>query len=72
MFNIHLVKRAKVVQVTDAHGDVYSVPLNSSIEFGLVYDPMESRGSDEALAGKFKLINKLLRPNWLISLYVAL
>lgn len=51
MFNIHLVKRAKVVRVTDAHGTVYIVPLNSSIEFGLVYDPMESRGSAEAVAG---------------------
>ncbi len=53
MFNVHLVKRAKVVRVNDSHGVIYSVPLNSSIEFGLVYDPMEtSYGSNEALAGQ--------------------
>ncbi len=51
-FNVHLAKRAEVVHITDAHNTVYSVPLNSSIEFGLVYDPVEgSRGSSEAITG---------------------
>lgn len=53
MFNVHLVKHTKVVRLSDSHGTIYSVPLNSSIEFGLVYDPIEnSRGSSEALTGE--------------------
>ena len=54
IFNVHLVKRAKVVHLTDAHEALYSVPLNSSIEFGLVYDPVDSdKKGDLVSAGEY-------------------
>ncbi len=42
-FNVHFLKRVKVVVVQDAHGSPYSIPLNSAVEFGLVYDPNNDR-----------------------------
>ena len=41
-----------MVKIKDVHGQSYSVPLNSSVDFGIVYDREGSgRGSDEGLAG---------------------
>ena len=37
MFNIHFFKKAKVVKIKDSNNYVYTVPLNSAMEFGLVY-----------------------------------
>ena len=37
MFNIHFFKQAKVVKVQDSNKYEYAVPLNSALEFGLVY-----------------------------------
>ena len=35
-YNIHFVKRQKVVNIKDAQGTVYTIPLASSLQFGLV------------------------------------
>ncbi len=37
MFNIHFFKQTKVVKVQDSNRYEYAVPLNSALEFGLVY-----------------------------------
>ena len=37
MFNIHFFKQTKVVKVQDSNKYVYTVPLNSALEFGVVY-----------------------------------
>ena len=48
-YNIHFMKHTKVVSIKDAHDTPYSIPLNSAIEFGLVYDPNDNRS--EAING---------------------
>ena len=37
IFDVHFAKRTQVVNVRDSIGTDYSVPLNSAIEFGVVY-----------------------------------
>lgn len=37
MFNIHFFKQTKVVKISDSNNYSYTIPLNSSLEFGLVY-----------------------------------
>ena len=59
VYNIHFMKYTKVVGMKDSHGNPYSIPLNSSVEFGIVYDPNERR--DEALGGfKFESVADIL------------
>ena len=36
-YNVHLVKRQEVVVLSDKVGFSYTIPLNSSLQFGLVY-----------------------------------
>jgi len=43
------MKHTKVIVIKDAHNTPYSIPLNSAIEFGLVYDPNDNRS--EAING---------------------
>ena len=38
MFNIHFFKQTKVVKIQDSSAYHYTVPLNSALEFGLVYN----------------------------------
>lgn len=58
-FNVHFLKRTKVVVVRDAHSTPYSIPLNSAVEFGLVYDPNDDRS--QALEGyKFQSVSEIL------------
>lgn len=37
MFNIHFFKHTKVVKISDTNKYTYTIPLNSSLEFGLIY-----------------------------------
>ena len=37
MFNIHFFKHTKVVKISDTNKYSYTIPLNSSLEFGMVY-----------------------------------
>ena len=53
MYSIHFVKRVKVVHIVDIHNQQYSVPVNSSVEFGLVYDSNKNgKGTEDSLSGK--------------------
>jgi len=53
MYNIYLLKHVRVASVKDMLGTSYSIPVNSSIEFGLVFDPTDdSRVSQQAVSGK--------------------
>ena len=42
-YNVHFVKHNKVMLLRDNHDTPYSIPLNSAIEFGLLYEPKEGR-----------------------------
>ena len=49
-FNFHFIKHTKVITVTDMKGvEMFTLPLNSSIEFGLLYNP--NNNVEEAEAG---------------------
>lgn len=37
MFNIHFFKQTKVVKISDSNKYSYTIPLNSSLEFGMIY-----------------------------------
>ena len=50
-YNVHFVKRTRVMQLKDSHGTPYSIPLNSAIEFGLLYEPKEGRKSADLEQG---------------------
>ena len=39
IYNIHFVKKAKVVLVQDCSRVEYRIPINSSVEFGVLYSP---------------------------------
>lgn len=48
-FNIHFIKHSKVVILHDEFGgESFSVPLNSSVKFGLIYDQQRATASDHA------------------------
>ena len=38
VYNIHFLKRTKVVSVFDLNRNEYTIPLNSAMEFGMLYD----------------------------------
>ena len=61
-FNIHFVKYTKVVGATDALFGHYTIPLNSSVEFGVFYAPHGN--IDAAFTGyEFKTIGDVLKAN---------
>lgn len=39
IFNVHFTKHTKVMTTRDSVGTVYTIPLNSAIKFGIIYDP---------------------------------
>ena len=49
-FNVHFIKHSKVVIIHDCFGgECFSVPLNSCVKFGLIYDQQsESNNTDHA------------------------
>ena len=51
MYNIHFLKRTRVMLFRDHHDTPYSIPLNSAIEFGLIFEPKEGRKPTELEAG---------------------
>ena len=58
-YNIHFIKHTKVVAIKDAHNTPYSIPLNSAIEFGMVYDP--NNNHSEAVNGlTFGKVSKII------------
>ena len=42
LYNVHFVKHQKVVTIKDTQGTMYSVPLASILQFGLVFNEQES------------------------------
>ena len=61
MYNIHFLKRTKVMLFKDSHDTPYSIPLNSAIEFGLLYRPKQGRKPSEIETGViFSSITDLL------------
>jgi len=38
-YSIHFIKRQKMVTIKDASRQQYSVPINSAVRFGLIYNP---------------------------------
>ena len=50
VYNIHFLKRTKVVSICDSNGSDYTIPMNSAIEFGVLYDP--NQNTAEAQKGK--------------------
>ena len=61
-FNIHFVKYTKVVGATDASFGHYTIPLNSSVEFGVFYAPHGN--IDAAFTGyEFKTIADVMKAN---------
>lgn len=51
MYNIHFIKRTKVMLFKDTHDTPYSIPLNSAIEFGLLFQPKQGRKPTDVEAG---------------------
>ena len=48
-FNIHFIKHSKVVIIHDqSGGECFSVPLNSCVRFGLIYDQQSESSTDHA------------------------
>ena len=39
MYNFHFIKNETVLSVEDEGGKAFSVPLNSSVKFGLLHNP---------------------------------
>ena len=60
IINLHFIKHAKVVVVTDTSSDKkLSVPLNSTAKFSIIYDP--SSDLDEAMNGyQFDSVKEML------------
>ena len=57
--NIHFLKHVKVVCVENEYGSRYSIPIYSSIEFCLIYDPEGNR--EKALRGySFQKVSDIL------------
>jgi len=60
-FNLHFVKHTRVIVMRDSENrEEYSVPLNSSVRFGIVYDPIQDE--KRALEGfYFETVGALTR-----------
>lgn len=59
VYNFHFIKKEKVMSIQDAAGNSFSVPLNTAIQFGLVYDP--ANDLKQAVKGySFKSIGDLV------------
>ncbi len=46
IYNVHFVQHRHVVSIRDGTGSTYSVPLNSSAQFGIVYKSVETRSAE--------------------------
>ena len=58
-YNIHFVKATKIVTIHDSNGHQYSIPFNSAIEFGPLYDP--NNNFEEAFKGfRFETVSDIL------------
>ena len=58
-YNVHLVKHTQVMLIRDAHKTPYSVPLNSAVEFGIIYD-RNNQCSETLEVQKFERVSDIL------------
>ena len=59
IYNLHFIKKEKVISIQDAGGNHFPVPLNTAIQFGLVYDPVGD--TKQAVKGySFKTVRELV------------
>ena len=47
IFDIHFAKHTQVLSVRDSVGTDYSIPLNSAIQFGIIYGPMLPKSAEK-------------------------
>ena len=47
VYNFHFVKNEKIASIKDCGGSSFSIPLNSAIQFGVLYNP----GSAASIVG---------------------
>ena len=59
MFDVHFTKRTQVMTVRDSLGTNYSIPLNSAIQFGMIYKPRFLK-EDELPQTVFQTVGELL------------
>ena len=59
-FNVHFVKYTKIVTVEYDNGSRYHVPLNSAVQFGILYNPNNNL-SDAMKGYRFETVADLLR-----------
>lgn len=64
IYNIHFPKRTEVVSICDITGSHYSIPLYSSLQFGVIYDP-----ENEAMV--FSSVNEIINAKPLPKAIVA-
>ena len=60
VYNLHFIKNEKVMSIEDAGGVHFSTPINSDVQFGMLYNPV----GDTAQAVKgysFKTVGDLAR-----------
>ena len=60
VYNFHFIKNEKVMSIQDAGGTHFSIPLNSSIQFGILYSPVGNTA--QAVKGySFKTVGELAK-----------
>ena len=60
IFDIHFAKRTQVLSVRDSSGTDYSIPLNSAIQFGLIYGYLLPKSKEEPLKMVYNTVQDLL------------
>ena len=62
VFNFHFVKHTKVITICDMYSTAYDVPLNSTIKFGVVYNPFNVKtvSATHTLGFQFKSAKEIM------------
>ena len=64
VYNVHFVKRTKVVVLRDRRGATFNVPLNSAVQFAPVFNP--NNNQKEAMQGlSFEKVSDIMAQNTL-------
>ena len=69
-FNVHFIKHTKIVTVEYDNGSRYHVPLNSAVQFGILYNPNNNL-SDAMKGYRFETVADLLRMSTLPTVVFA-
>lgn len=60
IFDIHFAKRTQVITVRDSLKTDYSIPLNSAIQLGIIFQAIPSKGTEKPPQTLFKTVQDLL------------